>query len=212
MKAKSSILLVEGKDDEHVFYNLAECHQLPRNFSVKNKEGFTNIRDTLDVELDASGLERIGIVVDADLSLESRWESLCSLLLKAGYTDISKKPVSEGTIIRQEGLPIVGVWIMPDNVQNGMLEDFIGLLIPQGDSLWEYAEECLQQVESDSQRFPPRQHFSAYHRSKARIHTWLAWQEDPGKPMGQAITKKFLDAQAPYAQRLVDWLRILFPA
>ncbi|HST61263.1 MAG TPA: DUF3226 domain-containing protein, partial [Longimicrobium sp.] len=51
--------------------------------------------------------------------------------------------------------------------------------------------------------------FSPVHRSKALIHTWLAWQEQPGSPMGQAIGKRDLDAQAPQAQRFVAWLQRL---
>lgn len=47
-------------------------------------------------------------------------------------------------------------------------------------------------------------------KTKAYLHTWLAWQEEPGKPMGQAITKKYVDAQAPHAQLLISWLRQLF--
>jgi hypothetical protein len=53
-------------------------------------------------------------------------------------------------------------------------------------------------------RFPQTQEM------KANIHTWLAWQEEPGKPMGQAITKRYLDAAAPHAQQLMDWLCKLF--
>lgn len=45
---------------------------------------------------------------------------------------------------------------------------------------------------------------------KANIHTWLSWQEEPGKPMGQAITKRYLDTSAPHAQQLIDWMRRLF--
>jgi hypothetical protein len=46
--------------------------------------------------------------------------------------------------------------------------------------------------------------------AKARLHTWLAWQEEPGKPIGQAITKRFLDPEATEAQAFLDWLRRLF--
>ena len=45
---------------------------------------------------------------------------------------------------------------------------------------------------------------------KAHVHTWLAWQKEPGKPMGQAITKRYLDANAPHAQQLIVWIRKLF--
>lgn len=53
-------------------------------------------------------------------------------------------------------------------------------------------------------RFPPA------HKIKARLHTWLAWQEEPGKPMGLSITARYLDADALHAQQLIKWLRQLF--
>jgi hypothetical protein len=48
--------------------------------------------------------------------------------------------------------------------------------------------------------------FALGHFAKAHIHTWLAWQSDPGTPMGLALTKKYLDAgslgTAPFLRRL----------
>lgn len=55
-------LLVEGKDDEHVFYHLLKHHQIPGCFEIKNKEGIDNLLDTLPTELKRSNLERLGIV------------------------------------------------------------------------------------------------------------------------------------------------------
>ncbi len=52
--------------------------------------------------------------------------------------------------------------------------------------------------------------FRDVYESKAHIHTWLAWQKEPGKPLGQAITARYLDADAPHAQQLMDWIRKLF--
>jgi hypothetical protein len=45
---------------------------------------------------------------------------------------------------------------------------------------------------------------------KAQLHTWLAWQEQPGTPLGLAITNRYLDADALHAQQLMDWIRQLF--
>jgi len=42
------------------------------------------------------------------------------------------------------------------------------------------------------------------------MHTWLAWQEEPGKPLGTAITAKFLDANVAQVDVLVAWLKALF--
>jgi hypothetical protein len=103
-----------------------------------------------------------------------------------------------------EGRPIVGIWLMPDNTISGMLEHFVRLLIPEGDALWPVAESSVKQAIAVERRFPETQVM------KANIHTWLAWQEEPGKPMGQAITKRYFDAVAPQAQQLVGWLRRLF--
>lgn len=42
------------------------------------------------------------------------------------------------------------------------------------------------------------------------IHTWLAWQDDPGTPLGQAITKRYLDAEGPHVAAFLSWLTRLF--
>ena len=50
-----------------------------------------------------------------------------------------------------------------------------------------------------------------YHKSKAFIHTWLAWQEDPGTPMGLAITKKYLSTNDKVlCNSFIEWLNLLF--
>jgi len=52
--------------------------------------------------------------------------------------------------------------------------------------------------------------FSDLAKPKAVIHTWLAWQEEPGKPLGTAITAKYLDAGVPEVNDFINWLRQLF--
>ncbi len=73
MRSTANLLLVEGKDDEHVFNHLLMHHDIPEIFQIKNKGGIANLLGTLDVELAASELERLGIVVDANLDIEGRW-------------------------------------------------------------------------------------------------------------------------------------------
>ena len=48
------------------------------------------------------------------------------------------------------------------------------------------------------------------HRAKAEVHTWLAWQAEPGRPLGLALTRRYLDADHALAQRFHDWLVALF--
>lgn len=197
-------LLVEGKDDEHVFYSLLEHYKVPERFKIRNKESVTNLLETLNVELARSGLERLGIVVDANSDIQARWLALRNRLIQSGYNTVPETPGSSGTIIEENERPVVGIWLMPDNKISGMLEDFISFLVPQGDVLWPIAEDTLQRVIGVERRFR-----EAY-ISKVHIHTWLAWQKEPGKPLGQAITAKYLDASVPHAQQLIHWIRKLF--
>lgn len=197
-------LIVEGDDDEHVLYSLLEHYQVPEQFEVQNKHGITKLLSTLDVELDRSGLERLGIVVDADTDLASRWRGLRKILLDAGYKKMPVSPHSGGTIIYESDRPIVGIWLMPNNKLPGMLEDFISFLVPPSDVLWPIAEAVLQQVIAQDRRFPQAHHM------KAHIHTWLAWQGEPGKPLGLAIKAHYLDADAAHAQQFIAWIRQLF--
>ena len=201
------VLLVEGKDDEHVFCHLLEHYQVPDRFEIINKKGIDNLLGTLPTELKRSDLERLGIIVDANTDIEARWMALHNILIKAGDADVPAAPNPAGTIVVLEQpyrTLTVGIWLMPNNTLPGMLENFVAFLVPPDDPLWDRTGNCLQQI--------PEQHrrFSVAHQPKAHIHTWLAWQEEPGTPMGLAITKRYLNADAPYAQQLMDWIRRLF--
>lgn len=201
---KLNYVLVEGPDDAQVFYHLLRYYGLDTQVTIQQKDGIDNLLEALEVELKRPAETRLGIVVDADIDLAARWQSLRHKLIEAGYTSVSHHPAHGGTILKQERRPMVGLWLMPDNTIPGVLEDFMSLLIPAGDILWPMARGIVQQVTITDRRFPQTQEM------KANIHTWLAWQEEPGKPMGQAITKRYLDAAAPHAQQLIRWIRKLF--
>ncbi len=200
-------LLVEGSDDRNVCYHLLKSHHIDVDqygIEMVAKNGIEKLLEELDVELIPNGLTSLGIVVDADEDIVGRWQSLRDILLKAGYSRVPRDPDLEGTIIYESDQPTVGIWIMPNNELPGMLEHFCGFLVPHDDCLWDQAENIVQQVMQLDCRFPQP------YVMKAQIHSWLAWQNEPGKPLGQAITKKFLDAQAPYAQQFILWIRRLF--
>jgi hypothetical protein len=202
---ESNVLLVEGRDDAAVLSSLWKRYSIPISSEcIRPVEGIDRLLETLRVRLKASDLERIGIVVDADDDLHGRWRALHDILSKAGYTSLPEEPDPLGTVIEEEGRPSVGIWIMPDNTLPGMLEHFIGFLIPDGDMLWDRARLNVDDIPSEHCRF------SEPHRVKAHVHTWLAWQQDPGTPLGLAITKRYLDADAEHAQRLMNWIRRLF--
>jgi hypothetical protein len=204
---KKKRLLVEGKDDGYVIAHLLQSYQINLDHTkieLASKDSVTKLLHELPVELKASDLGHLGIVVDADTSLADRWRSLQDILNAVGYAGVPTAPQPDGTIIRQDDLPVVGIWVMPTNTLPGMLEHFMRLLVVPGDALWPLAEEVLQRVIAQDRRFPQN------HEMKALIHTWLAWQESPGIPLGLAITLRYFDANASHAQQFIAWIRQLF--
>lgn len=198
-------LLVEGKDDLFVIANIRDGRLLTDNFDIVDCEGVENVADKLLAYIKNKQLT-VGVVVDADDQLNSRWESLRNVLIEQEYI-VPKQPDPNGTIIPPVGRsPKIGIWLMPDNIQEpGMLEHFVSTLIPPGDKLKPIAEDVITRLQADGLN-----RYKSIQASKALIHTWLAWQEDPGTPMGLAITKTYLDHNTELCQRFANWLDSLY--
>lgn len=204
-----SELVVEGKNDQHVVWALCHTYNIPETFSVKtpdvSAEGIDALLESIPVRLKIPGLVALGVVLDADENVETRWRAIIHRLRTAGYDMLPKQPEPQGTIIKVLGKPTVGIWIMPDNRLPGMLEQFVAQMIPEDDELSARAESILQSIEDENLH-----RYALVHRPKAFIHTWLAWQKNPGLPMGQAVTAQILNYNAPLAAQFVAWLRELF--
>jgi len=206
--AVKKILLVEGVDDAHVLKHLCGNRGGPRLDEVRSHGGVAELLESLPVQLKASGDEAIvGVVIDADTNVAARWQSLRDRLAGLGYVSVPGNPAPDGTIIDPpdgELLPRVGVWIMPDNQTQGILEDFLRFLVPAGTRLLDHVESSVAAIPEAERRF------SQLAEPKAVIHTWLAWQEEPGKPLGTAITARYLDPNAAMVDVLLSWLHRLF--
>ena len=220
--ADKYVMLVEGPDDYHILQHLLTVHGVNQKIKYRlesgrpapasdneivfhAREGIQNVFDNLTQRLKITGeLTCLGVVVDADLDSARRWQRLRDILTNAGYADVPKAPLAGGTIMEHEEKPRVGIWIMPNNTLPGKIEDFIALLVPAEDNLWEQAKRNVQEIPEAERRFN-REAFI-----KAHVHTWLAWQKIPGLPMGQAINSRYFNSDAPEAVQLVGWLRRLF--
>ncbi len=198
-------LLVEGKDDLHVLSALCMKYALPKNFDIIDCDGIENLTEQIPQRLKQSSIKTIGIIVDADTDIKNRWDSLNSTLEAQGFKLPTEIP-SDGLIINQNHVT-VGIWIMPNNNLNGMLEDFISFLVPKEDKLLPIVKSTLNSIEAENLNSYP-----LIHKSKAIIHTWLSWQEDPGTPMGLGITKRYLNTDEETCTRLINWIKQLFNA
>lgn len=181
--------------------NLGKLDEIVSNRDVDG------LLEALPVQLKASDVGVLGVVLDADTNLDARWTSLKSRLVAAGYSNVPAVPSSSGTILVPPSgtiLPRFGAWLMPDNTSRGILEDFLCFLVPQPSELFDHAKESVRRIPPGAQRFQDCD------SSKALIHTWLAWQAEPGRPFGTAITARFLDPTMPQADLLAMWLKQLF--
>ena len=92
---------------------------------------------------------------------------------------------------------------MPNNEDVGMLEDFLIDMAPQPSI--QAVMDCLEMASANGHTA-----FKDLHQSKAVIHTYLAWQDEPGKPLGQSITARALRPETQTAKNFADWLMELF--
>lgn len=202
-------LVVEGKDDQWSVIRLLERNQVvwdkerhPEIPWVHDSNGYQQLLDSLEVS--ARTYQKLGVLIDANEHPSQRWQQVRDRFAKEGIT-LPEEPSPDGTIV--EGIRAgskIGVWLMPDNSQPGMLEDFLADLVPEEDDRWPYAEEVTKGAQGKGASFPE----AAF--MKARIHTWLAWQEEPGLPYGTALTAQYFGADSPSALAFVSWFRRLF--
>lgn len=202
-------LLVEGNEDVHVVLAFWNNAKLPETFDVIDCHSITKLLENLKIRLTLPQTnERIGVVVDADEDVSARWDAIKDRLQATGQYDCRHLQLPEvGLVLRpiSSDAPIVGVWVMPNNKLPGMLEDFVATLSEPDDPLMAKADDVLNQLEENK-----IQKYKDVHRAKAKIHSYLAWQDEPGKPMGTSITAHVLNPGSPNGVRFLEWLKRLF--
>ena len=206
-------LLVEGRQEQRVIPELIEANGVlwgeSRNEAIVLIDEFDGIENLLkpgviEAELKSSGVEVVGIIVDADYDLEKRWQAVRNRCLSK-FPDLPEKWEETPLIVTADDGLKLGVWIMPDNSKCGMLETFLQYLAPTGsESLVEYAKETCEEAANRGATYTPHQ------KTKAEIYTWLSWQNEPGRQLHQAVKERILDPSSSSAAGFVEWFRELF--
>lgn len=195
------VLLVEGPDDDSVIWHLNDSSQSSLEFQIIKKNSVEQVVASLATEAVLPGRTALGIVVDANSSVSARWQSIGDHLSDAKI-QLPPQPDPSGTVVlpREPGQPTVGVWLMPDNVNSGELENFVSDLIPVGDTVWPRAQDYIAGLPSDDR--PPQP-------AKAEVHAWLAVRTE-GSQMGTSVRAGAFDLGRPAARSFLDWLRKVF--
>lgn len=207
---QSKILLVEGSVDKGVIIEVLKAWDVPCPF-IRDCGSVDEVFKMLRLYLTNPGQYRtIGIIVDADTRPEGRMQRLAQIAVASGRYNLDERtPLqSEGLIL--DGLDAdaarLGLWVMPDNQGHGMLEDFLAKLAAAvNPELLDESEHAIAHVEERG-----IQKYTAVHRPKAKMHTYLAWQKEPGTTLPAAIMKHYLDAGSANARPFVEWIKRLF--
>lgn len=207
-------LLVEGADDLYAIVELMRKNgvdwpdkKADAPVSINRADGVGLLMQPayLGDQLKQPGLKMLGIMIDADDEPAVRWSWFRNQLDLRGFRPLPDAMPRDGLIAEDGDGLRVGLWLMPDCGSTGMLETFLALLVPDTDlELWGHAAKSF-----DAARLLGAPCSDAHH-DKARIRTWLAWQEPPGTSFGLALTKRILDPGAAGASVFVAWFRQLY--
>jgi hypothetical protein len=222
MMARSErLLLVEGMADKRFFEAVCKLQGLDTNVQVappmevgghyNSKEGVFNHLSVLIKQLGDGRLKRLGLVVDADykaeygLGFERTVDRVTEIVTPFGFGLARNVGKPQGGLVFQhsDGLADLGLWVMPDNQKEGMLEDWIKDCIIQAEQL--LFQHATKVIESLAQ---PK--FKSIHRSKAEVATWLAWQETPGHGLYYALKEQLLDPNNTLFLGLTSWLAHMY--
>ncbi|MBD2312281.1 hypothetical protein H6G20_11470 [Desertifilum sp. FACHB-1129] len=200
------VLLVEGTNDCHVVMSLCKANQVTEGlFGIYECGSDDDVLKRLNALIVRPNPPQvIGVMLDADSSLQLRWQSIRDKLRNNHSYVLPTNPDIDGTVVeRLEDKPKLGFWLMPNNQDSGMLEDFCAKLAEP--ECFKFAQECVQEAQRKNIVT-----FKAAHYSKSVIHTYLAWQDEPGYPLGKAITGLALRSDIEIAVRFTNWLNRLF--
>ena len=102
-----------------------------------------------------------------------------------------------------DGLADFGLWVMPNNRDEGMLEDWIKHCIhPDENDLFAHAGTVVDTL--------PQTKFKPIHISKAEVATWLAWQKKPGHGLYHSVEENLIDTNSVLFKELSDWLNHIY--
>ena len=206
------MLLVEGATDKYVIPYLMEANGVtwpgPPNHPIEI-EWWGSVDEFLKPEainnaVKVPGREALGVVVDANGNAAARWKQL-KTRCGSEFAELPERIPAEGLQVVHSLGTRFGVWIMPDNRFEGMLEDLLVRLVPDDSgNLYDMARNCVATARSNDAPFKDA------HERKAEIYTWLAWQNPPGLRLHEAVKHRVLDPTRPESRPFVAWFRGLF--
>ena len=203
------LLVVEGTSDQHAVLHLCMANQpgFEKTFERRDAKSFQGVLSTVNLYVKQAGMIAVGFVVDADDAPKEHWHQVIDRIKSANSAiQLPSFPDPNGTIIPEDPSifsPRIGIWVMPDNVSTGELEDFVQQMIPSNDAVWPCAQDYINDIPADARKFDNDAII------KNQVHAWLAARKFPGL-IGLALREGDLDTNNPLPQTFLAWLARLF--
>jgi len=198
---ENKLLLVEGQDEVNFFEALCK-HLSIDGLQIIETGGKDRLKNELPAVLlmrNFENVDSIAVIQDADNSLTSAVNSLKSLLSK------HKLPVPEGhTQFKTTSGMKCGIFIMPGNRENGMLENLVLDTVdnhPVKVASGEYIDLLRAKLtDSENPKFPKNEH-------KARLHAYLAGMEKYVPSLGLATQKGYFNLDSEHLNDIKAFLQ-----
>lgn len=224
MSRENKILLVEGDADKNLFEAIRQKLSLdakiqvasPKDFSIpyNTKGGIFNLLPTLIDQMKDGQIERFAAVMDADhpdstsgggMGYRETVNKFTRIVEDFSYTRKNIKGQCGGLYFsHNDGLNDIGLWVMPDNKNDGITESWLKKCIIDDE------KKLLNHAQNIVSNLPHPVKFKDIHRPKAEIATWLAWQKMPGQEAASAMRNELIDMSCPEFRQLTEWLTHLF--
>ncbi len=179
------------------------------NAQGQGKGNAIRLLPTLIDELADGQTERVALIVDADYDATSglghtkTFAQIQEILKDKGYTSYSRCNNCGYIFKHNDGLPSVGLWIMPNCKDDGFIEHFIlPNIIDEKTVLLNKAKQVVNTIDEPL--------FENHHQAKADMFTWLAWQEKPGQHLSSIVRKSLLDLEKSEVKNFKAWITTLF--
>jgi len=189
------VLAVEGKDECNFFKALLDDMGITEYqiYDIGGKQEFkTKIPALVKTsDLDFDKVEVFAIIRDADDNHEGAFKSISSIVKKAGL----KEPLKVDTF--GDGNPKVGIFIMPGNSENGMLEDLC-LQTVEDKPVMKHVDhyiDCVQKIEDGPKII-----------AKAKAQVYLASKPVTVYSVGLGAQKKYWDFTSNTLNDLKEFL------
>jgi hypothetical protein len=192
------LLAVEGQDEWWFFKRFLEKHLKINDVQLIDIGGESKFEDklkALKLSPNFSTVKKIGFVRDADNDVIKSFQKIKTAI------DTCLKITSPSTMNSWEGsLPKLGVFVLPNSLDNGMLEDLF-LESVANDPFMPCLENYIQCIES---KIPRNQ--QPKNKAKSKAQAFLASRKDYKSSVGLAAEAGYWNFDAPCMDELKKFL------